>query len=112
MYMAPPGDGAPAKPGGAPDAHPAGQTHTEPAGCHNSRWPASDPAGRGPARQGLPQRHHPSRVTQDAPSRRHHGGPDDAAKRRVGLITPERVTTSAGGSPKVEESANLAIPAQ
>jgi hypothetical protein len=44
--------------------------------------------------------------------RRHLGGPNDAAERPAGAITPDRVTTLAGGTPRVEESANIGIPAQ
>jgi hypothetical protein len=44
--------------------------------------------------------------------RRHLGRPDDAAKPPAAPITRDRVTTSAGGTPRVEESANIGIPAQ
>jgi hypothetical protein len=44
--------------------------------------------------------------------RRRLGGPDDAAKRPAAPITRDRVTTLAGGTPSVEESANIGIPAQ
>jgi hypothetical protein len=44
--------------------------------------------------------------------RRHLGGPNHAPERPGGLITRERVTTLAGGTPSVEESANIGIPAQ
>src|SRR5690348_13228593 len=125
MCMAPPGDGAPAEPGGVPDTHPAGQTHTEPAGCHHSRPLASDRPGSarqaGPPPASSPAPGDPGRAEPVPPAcheelrqagRRHHYRPDDAAKRRAGSITRDRVTTSAGGTPRVKGSANIGIPAQ
>jgi hypothetical protein len=44
--------------------------------------------------------------------RRRLGGPNDAAKRPAAPITRDRVTTLAGGTSSVEESANIGIPAQ
>src|SRR5262249_46547847 len=124
MYMAPPGNGAPAELGGAPGSHPAGQTHTEPAGGHQSR-PLQDhpgsarPGGRAAAPSPVlgatgravrvPRACH--KELRQA-GRRHLGGPNDAAKRPAGPITPDGVTTLAGGTPRVVESANIGIPAQ
>jgi hypothetical protein len=54
----------------------------------------------------------PATKSCDKQGRRHLGEPNGAAERPVGPITRDRVTTLAGDTPRVEESANIGIPAQ
>src|SRR5690348_9809585 len=68
------------------------------------------PPGNGaPALLGGAPQAHPAGQTHTEPAGCHHSRPGHSG---FGPITRDRVTTSAGGSPTVEESVNLAIPAQ